>query len=162
MKLQLKFAKKVIATPVWNKIPRIVADLIDAGLYGPGNFFPYEDSHVFYALDDADTVVGFIVFYNAHMTEDWFIQMAHVRPEYRGRGIHSAIFNHVKSYAKKENGVSISSGTSVHNTEAQRAFERQGRKLVAYTYVYDIKDTDNIIEATEIEVAGEKLNAILA
>jgi GNAT superfamily N-acetyltransferase len=63
----------------------------------------------------------------------WWIQSVYVLPDFRGRGVFTALFRHIESLARSQKEVcSLRLYMHADNAAARRAYERLGMKATAY------------------------------
>ena len=63
----------------------------------------------------------------------WWIQSVYVLPDFRGRGVFTALFRYIESLARSQKEVcSLRLYMHAENAAARRAYERLGMKATAY------------------------------
>jgi ribosomal protein S18 acetylase RimI-like enzyme len=128
-------------SPAWRFIPSAVLELDEAGI----SFHPYQapvwnDPCLLCSNEDGE-MKGFLAYRYDHQRSTWFILLAYTRPAYRRAGVHTTLFNALVERAKKRGDIlAIDSGTHSNNHAAQAAFEAQGRRKVAISYEYRLRD----------------------
>ena len=128
-------------SPAWRLIPQAVLEL-DASGFG---FHPYQppvwNDPCLLCCDENGNAKGFLVYRYDQQRCTWFILLAYTAPNHRRSGVHTALFQALVERARKRDDIlAIDSGTHALNTAAQAAFEAQGRKQVAVSYEYRLRD----------------------
>lgn len=89
-----------------------------------------------FVAEDAGAVVGSLYvtreWSDWHEAWYWWIQSLFVAPTHRGTGVYSAIYQHVKTTARKEKVRSIRLYVESHNEAALRAYRGHGMKETDY------------------------------
>lgn len=94
----------------------------------------YQQDCVVAMIDDAPVAV---IVYKVYAEENYlFIYLGYVRTEYRGRGLYSKMWQHVKNVAEKAGVSKITSVTHPDNLEMRQIYSKQGRLPSAITYDY--------------------------
>ena len=135
-----KYVPKLNAHPAFRMVPLANYELITNNLVSRQyDSFSYE-AEAIVARADNDDYIGFIAFDEVKWSKCADILCAWVNPEYRGKGIHTAMFEMLVKHCREKGLISINSSTHVDNVDAQRAFERQGRKPVSIRYEFQLEE----------------------
>eukprot|EP01093_Parvamoeba_rugata_P006381 TRINITY_DN19_c0_g2_i3.p6 TRINITY_DN19_c0_g2~~TRINITY_DN19_c0_g2_i3.p6 ORF type:complete len:151 (+),score=25.33 TRINITY_DN19_c0_g2_i3:10136-10588(+) len=101
--------------------------------------FEKKDSRFFIALSSDGEPLGFIQLYpsfsSVAMKTMWYLNDLFVMQSARGKGVASALLDHVKTYAKDNDSFSLKLATAVDNVAAKALYEKHGyRKVTAFDH----------------------------
>lgn len=101
--------------------------------------FEKKDSRFFIALSSDGEPLGFIQLYpsfsSVAMKTMWYLNDLFVVQSARGKGVASALLDHVKTYAKDNDSFSLKLATAVDNVAAKALYEKHGyRKVTAFDH----------------------------
>ena len=102
-----------------------------------------DESGLFLALDD-EVGIGFTQLYpsfsSVSMGRLWVLNDLFVAPEFRGRGVATALMERAREFAGSTGASRLELATAVDNLPAQRLYERLGwrRKNGFYDYALDL------------------------
>ncbi len=145
MDIRIDLYENIGTSPAWQYVPEATDALLRAGLSSPRFTMPPQDEACLVAClpfkeGEPYTFLGFMAYRFIPSESSWWISLTYVVPEYRRKGVHTALFKTLEARALKRGDIlSLQSGTHPNNTAAQRAFARQGRDLYYIAYKYDLK-----------------------
>ena len=129
--------EKLITTEAWKHTFVAAVELFDNNcLISSYGHISYDSEGILAYVDDK--LAGFMSFEREKWNNSISIGLAYVLPEYRLKGVHSAMFKDLVDFTKSINFSYITTGTHVNNKEAQAAFEAQGRVLTILRYHYTV------------------------
>ena len=101
--------------------------------------FEKMDSRFFIALSSAGDPLGFIQLYpsfsSVAMKQVWYLNDLFVVQSARGKGVASALLEHVKVYAKENDSFSLKLATAIDNIPAKELYEKHGySKVTAFDH----------------------------
>lgn len=104
---------------------------------GVSAVFADQEKGFYVVADEAGTIAGglMVTFEWSDWRNGWFwwIQSVYIRPEYRGRGIYSALYDFVKAKAAEEGNVcGFRLYVEKENEHAQKVYEKVGMKETYY------------------------------
>lgn len=130
---------KINAHPAYRLVAHANYELIQSGLVDRQyDSFSYKAEAIVAKLDD--DYIGFIAFDEVDWSKSVDILCAWVKPEHRGKGVHTGMFEMLVKHSREKGYIAIHTATHVDNVDAQRAFERQGRKAVSIRYEYRLEE----------------------
>ena len=108
--------------------------------------FEKKDSRFFIALSSDGEPLGFIQLYpsfsSVAMKKMWYLNDLFVVVSARGKGVASALLDHVKTYAKENDSFSLKLATAVGNVAAKALYEKHGySKVTAFDHYVLRTDT---------------------
>lgn len=131
----------VAHSPAWQYVTDALNELRDNGLGFEPVEPPYWSDYCLVDMDDCDRVRGFLIYRYQEFRCSWYIMLAWTSPHHRRQGVHTGLFNALVERANLRNDIlSIESGTHVDNVQAQKAFAAQGRRQIAISYNYPIRN----------------------
>lgn len=142
MELNVSFYENVGHSPAQMLLAGALHDLQSRGLSWPRTYGPaWSDAALVASEVETGTIVGFLVYRHDASQESWFILLAYTHPAMRRRGVHTKLFETLVQRAKVRGDIlSITAGTHPNNVAAQRAFDKQGRKLTGLMYEFKLRD----------------------
>lgn len=100
-----------------------------------------QESVAFLAMEE-DEAVGFTQLYpsftSAGMARIFVLNDLYVRPEFRGRGVATALLQHASAYAREAGAVRLTLSTERANAAAQALYERLGWGRDERFFVYNL------------------------
>ncbi|QIG74800.1 GNAT family N-acetyltransferase protein [Rhizobium phage RHph_I42] len=120
---------QMVYSPAYRYMPEAYAELFSNMEHSPGGMYlpTGSEDYVFVAhsVGQPESVYGFLACY------DWRLSvitaMAYTRPDFRRRGIHSALFKTLKADAEERGMREISSSAFHSNTASLESQRKQGR-----------------------------------
>lgn len=139
--MKIEMYNEVSTSPAWPLIRVAEMELVKNGLaFHPVHSPAYNDA-VLVSSDVSGIITGFIIYRPDQVKSTWFIILAWVAPERRKLGIHTKLFETLVARARLRGDIrAIECGTHINNHAAQAAFARQGRKKIAVSYEFPIKE----------------------
>lgn len=138
--MKIEMYNEVGTSPAWPLIRVAETELVKNGLAFHPVVSPAYNDPVLVASEDG-AILGFIIYRTDMVKSTWFIILAWVAPEFRKEGIHTKLFETLVARARVRGDIrAIESGTHINNYAAQAAFARQGRKAIAISYEFPIKE----------------------
>jgi len=157
----IRFYENAGASPTFDWIPNVLAELIDEGLrpdFDPMNVMG--NDAMFVSFVDG-MPVAFMAYRPDPYLAKWWIVLSYTLPDFRGQGHHTALFEALVDRAKSKGNIkSIESGTHVDNARAQDAFARQGRVPVGLIFSYAVPGT--VEAAPLVQVVPDHVKAFMA
>lgn len=89
------------------------------------------------------TWIGVISFTISKWNRTMDLGYSYVHPKYRRQGVHTALFEHAKSEARKRGMVKIGRTVALKNSAMQASVKAQGCVPVTQKYVYSLYDGEN-------------------
>lgn len=105
------------------------------------NIFMNLKAFVAFAKNGRDTVAAGVMTYEHHQchNNEIFIYQSYVLPEFRGRGLYTAMWNEIVAKGIELKAVKICSVTSVRNSAMRMIAARQGRVEEAITLSFNLE-----------------------
>ena len=131
----LKFFKHLLKSGYYYEVMAQVVKLYETGLIGRYDLSIGYDDEILCYFNEPGDLIGFIVFKVLEWDGGLFICMGWVAEDSRGKGVYTKqLYSALKVEAEKRECTYIRGVTSNHNSPAQQASERSGRKLDALMY----------------------------
>lgn len=140
--MDIRWHENLGLSAAWEQVPAYMQELQRDGIAErPGHGPAWNDAAMVAYGVEPTLPVGWLAYRPNDYVGSWWIVSAYVLPSWRGKGVHTALFEALVKRAQERGDIlSIQCGTSVNNVRAQKAFERQGRELVGYQYRYVVKE----------------------
>lgn len=121
--------------------------ILDPDVVGPAVQRVFTDpSKGFYLVArDGDSLAGCLMvtfeWSDWRNCDMWYIQSVYVRPEFRGRGMFTGLYQRVIKLARESGSTFVRLYVETENLKAQKTYERLGMKKMPY-FMYDVKLSD--------------------
>lgn len=146
------YIKQIGGHPVQVLLDQAISEDDAAGRSPPGRVtFPSYDLEAVYLGEHPLRPVAAMSFERLAYCRDVKVAWAYVKPEYRRNGLHTRLFNLVKAIAIRDGYLSVSRVTLVTNSAMIAAINKQGGRMIYYTYLHDLRSEPKATGALEDE-----------